>query len=143
MGFDIDGQYSALPPPLFIAIQMGHIDVTRLLIHYGCNLENRYVNKTPTEVAFSLGDFDILKILLLCGAKTPMGIWRMFTVRQNAGTQPEGSLWLKDWLQQPPSLKCCCRNTLRRSYGKRLLMIIETIKYPRYLKDYITAKVLI
>ena len=77
LGFDIDcngyGKYGyELHPPIFSAIQVDNIALVRTLIYHGCNLDKLVHEQTPksvAEFALDLSLLDILKVLLVCGAK--------------------------------------------------------------------------
>ena len=149
MGFDFDcfARHKGHIPLVFSAIKKGHTNIIRLLIYYNCDIDISFDfrNLKTTDMALKTGRFDILKILLLCGAQKPKDllIKCISYVDGNMMQLIEDQLWVVSWLQQPHSLKYFCRKAIRRAYAKRLLDVMETIKYPRYLKDYVTTKVLI
>ena len=136
--------YSDIRVPLYYAVELGFASVVSLLISYGCDMNNmiELYQQCPTTVAIKQGYYNILKILLLCGADTSVPSLRDLS---NLPQHPDGHfeddrLFLVQWLQQPRSLKHFCRKTIRQFYGSKLPSALKKIRYPEYLKNYIRGK---
>ena len=129
--------------PLYRAVARGFATVVTLLITNGCDMSLIEPNEKCTiTLAVKQSDYNILKILLLCGADTSVLSLRdlMDPPRYAEGYFEDDRLFLVQWLQQPRSLKYFCRKTIRHIYGSMLPSALKTIRYPQYLKDYIRGK---
>ena len=139
LGSDISEVDCEFDSPLSLAIEFRLVTIARLLTYYGCDLsiyENYMgIPGYPTDLALRLGRYDILKILVLCGARYSVNKRELpKCVRYETDRR-----FLETWFQQPHSLKYFCRKVIR-GVCKSDLPKIEKLQYPRYLIDYIRGK---
>ena len=130
-------------PAMLFAVSTDDMRLVRTLLYYNYD----FSQDQPAAMAYRSGRFEILKVLFLCGDKltedegeftNEISPW-IKTTEEDI----KAGLWLKEWLEKPPSLTLLCRMRIRNIYKTDLPGILRSIAYPRKLKRFLRTEILL
>ncbi len=141
---DLDNRLGTTP--LWAAVKIHNFDIVKVLVQVNTDLNCHslefftYRPITPIQLALELGDWEIAAILLDAGC-TFKRVWlNGSNMPRKVGVNPAKLEWLHTWLHEPRLLKHLCRRSIRTMSNFRLAPLVQLLRYPQALKDYILVK---
>ncbi len=137
---DVQNENQYTPAPIIEAIreQIPNIELIKLLIRSGCNVnvKSQIFNVNTLEYAIMNDHKEVVEVLLKADCEMPPNIQRLKECQEHAS--------LFDLVQQhfrtTHSLKRCCRKEVRKAlgYGTNYIHRVATLHLPTILKDFLT-----
>lgn len=81
-----------------------------------------------------------MKMLFLSGIQTIPGVLIVPRLHPQHVNHKEISGWLENFHKNPLSLQSLCRIRVRRCLGNTLLLKVQSLPIPPYLKDFVALK---
>lgn len=82
----------------------------------------------------------LMKMLFLSGIQTIPGVLIVPRLHPQHVNHKEISGWLENFHKNPLSLQSLCRIRVRRCLGNTLLLKVQSLPIPPYLKDFVALK---